>query len=885
MSEENNNLGYIQEVDLSQVVKKSYIDYSMSVIAGRALPDVRDGLKPVHKRILFGMHESSMTPDKPYKKCARIVGDVMGKYHPHGDASIYDALVRLAQSFSIRYPLVEGQGNFGSIDGDKAAAPRYTECRMQKLTLEMVRDINKDTVDFIPNYDGNEKEPVVLPSRFPNLLVNGSTGIAVGMATNIPPHNLGEAIDGVVAMIDKPDISVLELMKYIKGPDFPTGAIVHGTSGIREAYETGRGRLLVRAKTKIVQHNNRDRIEITELPYMVNKAKLVEYIAELVKDKKITGIADITDLSDRNGLLITIDVKRDANVHVVLNTLFKMTKMQETFGVIMLALVDMRPKQLNLKEMLFHYLNHQKEVVTRRTKFELKKAQDRAHILEGLLTALDHIDEVINLIRNSETADIAKNELITRYNLSEIQATAILDMRLRRLAHLERNKIEDEFKELETLMNRLKEILADENILLDVIKTELLEIKDKYSDPRRTDIEPQADEISYEDLINEEDVVVTLTEGGYIKRISADTYSSQRRGGKGIQAMNTKEDDFVSNVFVTSTHRNLLFFTNKGRVFRLKAYEIPDAGRNAKGMNLVNLLPIEKDEKIQTVISIKNIDDGTYLVMGTKKGIIKRTPLKSFQNLRKNGLIAFKLYNDDELLNVKVTRGDANLVIVTKEGKAIKFNEQVLRISSRQSGGVKAIRLKPGDEAVTLDIAVEGEDLLVVTESGIGKKSSLDLLTPQGRGGLGRIVYKVNEKSGSVVGARVTNDQDEILLINSLGVAIRIKVSDLMQRSRFAMGVILMKSDDGVKVVSIAKIKKTDDDADTEEIDDDDLILKDHNAFDNDEIIDIDERKVKKVEVTSKKMSAADLGDFIVDEDDDDVFQDLEDTDDEDSEE
>ncbi len=885
MSKENNNLGYIQEVDLSQVVKKSYIDYSMSVIAGRALPDVRDGLKPVHKRILFGMHESSMTPDKPYKKCARIVGDVMGKYHPHGDASIYDALVRLAQSFSIRYPLVEGQGNFGSIDGDKAAAPRYTECRMQKLTLEMVRDINKDTVDFIPNYDGNEKEPVVLPSRFPNLLVNGSTGIAVGMATNIPPHNLGEAIDGVVAMIDKPDISVLELMKYIKGPDFPTGAIVHGTSGIREAYETGRGRLLVRAKTKIVQHNNRDRIEITELPYMVNKAKLVEYIAELVKDKKITGIADITDLSDRNGLLITIDVKRDANVHVVLNTLFKMTKMQETFGVIMLALVDMRPKQLNLKEMLFHYLNHQKEVVTRRTKFELKKAQDRAHILEGLLTALDHIDEVINLIRNSETADIAKNELITRYNLSEIQATAILDMRLRRLAHLERNKIEDEFKELETLMNRLKEILADENILLDVIKTELLEIKDKYSDPRRTDIEPQADEISYEDLINEEDVVVTLTEGGYIKRISADTYSSQRRGGKGIQAMNTKEDDFVSNVFVTSTHRNLLFFTNKGRVFRLKAYEIPDAGRNAKGMNLVNLLPIEKDEKIQTVISIKNIDDGTYLVMGTKKGIIKRTPLKSFQNLRKNGLIAFKLYNDDELLNVKVTRGDANLVIVTKEGKAIKFNEQVLRISSRQSGGVKAIRLKPGDEAVTLDIAVEGEDLLVVTESGIGKKSSLDLLTPQGRGGLGRIVYKVNEKSGSVVGARVTNDQDEILLINSLGVAIRIKVSDLMQRSRFAMGVILMKSDDGVKVVSIAKIKKTDDDADTEEIDDDDLILKDHNAFDNDEIIDIDERKVKKVEVTSKKMSAADLGDFIVDEDDDDVFQDLEDTDDEDSEE
>ncbi|MFB0917781.1 MAG: DNA gyrase subunit A [Clostridiaceae bacterium] len=885
MSEENNNLGYIQEVDLAQVVKKSYIDYSMSVIAGRALPDVRDGLKPVHKRILFGMHESSMTPDKPYKKCARIVGDVMGKYHPHGDSSIYDALVRLAQSFSIRYPLVEGQGNFGSIDGDKAAAPRYTECRMQKLALEMVRDINKDTVDFVPNYDGNEKEPVVLPSRFPNLLVNGSTGIAVGMATNIPPHNLGEAIDGVVAMIDKPDISVLELMQYIKGPDFPTGAIVHGTSGIREAYETGRGRLLVRARTNIVQHNNRDRIEITELPYMVNKAKLVEYIADLVKDKKITGIADITDLSDRNGLLITIDIKRDANVNVVLNTLFKMTKMQETFGVIMLALVDMRPKQLNLKEMLFHYLNHQKEVVTRRTKFELKKAQDRAHILEGLLIALDHIDEVIHLIRNSETPDIAKNELITRFNLSDIQATAILDMRLRRLAHLERNKIEDEFKELEILMNRLKEILSDENILLSVIKTELLEIKDKFSDPRRTDIEPQADEISYEDLINEEDVVVTLTEGGYIKRISADTYSSQRRGGKGIQAMNTKEDDFVSNVFVTSTHRNLLFFTNKGRVFRLKAYEIPDAGRNAKGMNLVNLLPIEKDEKIQTVISIKNIDDGTYLIMGTKQGIVKRTKLSEFQNLRKNGLLAFQLYNDDELLNVKVTRGDANLILVSKKGMAIIFNEKDIRISRRQSGGVKAIRFKPGDEAVTLDIAVEGEDLLVVTENGIGKKLTLDVLRAQRRGGQGLRVYKVNEKSGDVLGARITKDDDEILLINSLGVAIRIKVSDLLQRSRQAFGVILMKSDDGVKVVSIAKIKKTDEDADTEEIDDEDLILKDHKAFDNDEIIDIDEKKVKKVDVTSKIMTAEDLSDFITDEDDDDVFQDIEDTDDEDSEE
>lgn len=867
MSDTNLNRGTVQDVELSQVVKKSYIDYSMSVIAGRALPDVRDGLKPVHKRILYAMHESSMTPDKPYKKCARIVGDVMGKFHPHGDSSIYDALVRLAQPFSIRYTLVEGQGNFGSMDGDKAAAPRYTECRMQKIALEMVRDINKDTVDFSPNYDGNEKEPNVLPSRFPNLLVNGSTGIAVGMATNIPPHNLRESIDGVIAMIEKPDISVLELMQFIKGPDFPTGGIIYGTSGIREAYETGRGKLLVRAKTEITEHKGRERIEITELPYMVNKARLVEYIADLVKDKRITGISDITDLSDRNGLLITIDIKRDANANIVLNQLFKMTKLQDTFGIIMLALVDLRPKQLNLKEILFHYLNHQKEVVTRRTRYDLRKAEDRAHILEGLLIALDHIDEVIRIIRNSESSEYAKSELMTRYSLSEIQATAILDMRLRRLAQLERNKINDEYTELAALMSRLKEILGDDQVLMEVIKTELLEIKAKYGDPRRTRIEFMTNEIAYEDMINEEEVVITITDGGYIKRIPADTYSSQRRGGKGIQAMNTKEDDFVSTVFVTSTHRNLLFFTNKGKAYRLKAYEIPDAGRSAKGMNIINLLPIEKDETIQTVLSIGSISEGSYLVMGTKGGVIKKTPLKDFANIRKSGLIAISLKEGDELLHVKVTRGDAELIFVTKKGYGIKFSEQDIRPMGRTATGVRGIKLRAGDEAVTLDIAVEGEDLLVVSENGIGKKTQIASYTGQNRGGLGKIAYKVTQKSGSVVAARVTNDEDEVMLINSNGIAIRIKAADISRTSRAATGVILMKSADGSKVVSMAKIKKTDDlEGDIEEIDDEALIMKDNERFDNDEIIDIDGRDNR-----SDSRSSTHLEAFIDDSEADDA--------------
>lgn len=852
MSELDNNQGHIEEIELSQEMKKSFIDYSMSVIVDRALPDVRDGLKPVHKRILFGMHEAGMQPEKPYKKCARIVGDVMGKYHPHGDSSIYDALVRMAQPFSYRYPLVDGQGNFGSIDGDGAAAQRYTECRMEKLTVEMVRDIEKNTVDFRPNYDGNEKEPHVLPSRYPNLLVNGAIGIAVGMATNIPSHNLGEAIDGVIAMIDQPDISVLELLHYIKGPDFATGGIIHGTTGIREAYETGRGKLVVRARAEIVEHKGKNRIEITELPYQVNKAKLVMSIADMVKEKRIVGISNIEDLSDRNGLLISIEIKKDANANIVLNQLYKHTKLQDTFGVNMLALVDMRPKLLNLKEMLFHYLEFQKEVVTRRTQFDLNKARERAHILEGLLIALEHIDEVIRIIRQSASSEVAKSELMERFRLSELQATAILDMRLRRLAQLEHSKIDEEYKELQALMTSLMEILSDKATLLNVIRTELLEIKEKYSDPRRTSIERQEKEIDYEDLINEEDVVITLTESGYIKRIQADAYSAQRRGGRGIQAMNTKEDDLITSVFVTSTHRNLLFFTNKGKVYRLKAYEIPDSGRNTKGMNLVNLLPIEQDEKIQAVLSIGSIEEGTYLVMGTKHGIIKKSKLQDFVNLRKKGLIAIKLREDDELLHVKLTRGDAELIFVTRSGMAIKFNEKNVRPMGRASSGVRAIRLRKGDEAVTMDIAVDGEKLLIVSENGIGKRTPLDQFRNQTRGGLGTKAYKVTEKSGPVATARVTKDDDEVMLVNSDGVAIRMMVNEISVSSRYATGVILMKNAQDAKVVSMAKIKKSDTitaGADVEEIDDDEILDRDEKHFDNEDIISMDEFGDREEEV------------------------------------
>lgn len=842
MSELNNNQGHVEDIELSSEMKKSFIDYSMSVIVDRALPDVRDGLKPVHKRILYGMAESGMFPDKPYKKCARIVGSVMGKYHPHGDSSIYNALVRMAQDFSYRYTLVDGQGNFGSIDGDGAAAQRYTECRLDKLAVEMVRDIDKQVVDFRPNYDGTEKEPHVLPSRYPNLLVNGAMGIAVGMATNIPPHNLGEAIDGVIAMIDQPDISVLELQQYIKGPDFPTGGIIYGTSGLREAYETGRGRVIMRARTEIIEEKGKSRIEVTEIPYGVNKATLVQRIADLVKEKRVVGISNIEDLSDRHGLMISIEIKRDANANVVLNQLFKHSKLQETFGVNLLALVDMRPKLLNLKEMIFHYLEFQKEVVTRRTKFDLKKARDRAHILEGLLIALGDIDEVIRIIRQAESSEVAKTQLMERYNLSELQATAILDMRLRRLAQLESAKIQAEYDELQILINSLLEILGDEAKLLNVIKTELLEIKDKYDDPRRTSIEMQADEIDYEDLINEEDVVITLTQSGYVKRINADTYSAQRRGGRGIQAMATKEDDLITNVFVTSTHRHLLFFTNRGKAYRLKAYQIPDAGRNAKGMNLVNLLPLEQGERIEVVLSLGSIDEGTYLVMATKRGIIKKSPLKDFVNIRKNGLIAINLREDDELLNVKVTRGTADLILVTRQGMVIQFSEKDIRSMGRGATGVKAISLRKGDEAVTLDIAVPEEKLLLVSEKGLGKRTALSEFRHQSRGGRGLKAYRVTEKSGPVVAARVTADDDEVMLVNSDGVAIRIKVDEINTMSRYATGVILMKATGDTTVVSMAKIKQADDDeVDVEEIDSEDFIAKDRKKFHNEDVTDMSE--------------------------------------------
>ncbi|OOM71831.1 DNA gyrase subunit A [Clostridium puniceum] len=800
------NEGRVISVDIKNEMKKCYIDYAMSVIVGRALPDVRDGLKPVHRRILYSMQELGLYPDKGYRKCARIVGDVLGKYHPHGDSSVYDALVRMAQDFSMRYMLVDGHGNFGSVDGDGAAAMRYTESKMNKIASEMLRDINKNTVDFMPNFDGEEKEPVVLPSRFPNLLVNGSSGIAVGMATNVPPHNLGEIIDGTVMLIDNPEVTVLDLMTKIKGPDFPTGATIMGKAGIRAAYETGRGKIVVRANAEIEEENGKHKIVVTEIPYQVNKAKLIENIADLVKDKKITGISDLRDESDREGMRIVIELKRDANPNIVLNLLYKHTKLQDTFGVIMLALVNNEPEVLNLKQILEHYVQFQKEVITRRTIFDLDKAEARAHILEGLKIALDNIDEVISIIRNSKTSEIAKNTLIERFNLSEKQCQAILEMRLRRLTGLERDKIEDEYNELMKQVEYLKAILASEERLLGVIKEELIEIKTKYSDERRSKIEKIVNEIDIEDLIQEEDVVITLTNSGYIKRILADTYSSQRRGGKGIQAMTTKEDDFVDHLMITSTHSDVLFFTNKGRVYKLRAYEIPDAGRQAKGTNLINLIAIEPDEKIQTVLTVTDEKREGFLFMGTKGGIVKKTPISEFKNLRKNGLIAISLKDGDELLKVKNTYGDANIMVVTQNGYAVKFNEKDVRSMGRTASGVKAINLKEDDVAVCMDIAVDGEELLVISENGYGKRTPISEYKLQNRGGVGLITYKISEKTGKLAGATICKVDDELMLINSSGVAIRINVSDISVTSRSAMGVTLMRTIEDEKVVAIAKI-------------------------------------------------------------------------------
>ncbi|MGL5648009.1 MAG: DNA gyrase subunit A [Clostridium sp.] len=800
------NEGKVIPVDIKNEMKKCYIDYAMSVIVGRALPDVRDGLKPVHRRILFSMHELGLAPEKGYRKCARIVGEVLGKYHPHGDTSVYDALVRMAQDFSMRYMLVDGHGNFGSVDGDNAAAMRYTEAKMNKIAAQMIRDIGKNTVDFIPNFDGEEKEPSVLPSRFPNLLVNGSSGIAVGMATNIPPHNLGEIIDGTIMLIDNPELEILDLMTVIKGPDFPTAGIIMGQSGIRSAYETGRGKIRVRALAEIEEENNRHKIIVTELPYQVNKAKLIEGIADLVKDKKISGISDLRDESDREGMRIVIELKRDANPNVVLNLLYKHTKMQDTFGVTMLALVNNEPQVLNLKQVLNHYITFQKEVVTRRTVFELEKAEARAHILEGLRIALDNIDEVISIIRNSKTSDIAKNTLIEKFGLSDKQSQAILDMRLRRLTGLERDKIEAEYDELMKEIAYLESILKDEEKLLSVIKDELIEIKERYNDERRTAIEANADEIDIEDLIQEQEIVITLTSSGYIKRISADAYSAQKRGGKGIQAMSTKEDDFVEHVMVTSTHSDILFFTNRGRVYKLRGYQIPDAGRTAKGTNIVNLISIESDEQIQTVLTVNDVYEDGYLFMGTKNGIVKKTRLEEFKNLRKNGLIAINLREGDELLKVKMTRGDANIIVVTQNGMAVKFNEKDVRSMGRSASGVKAITLKGDDVAVCMDIATDEEELLVVSENGYGKRTAISEYKVQNRGGKGLITYKINEKTGKLVGATVCKEDDELMMINSNGVAIRINVSDVSVTGRATMGVKLMRTLNEEQVVAITKI-------------------------------------------------------------------------------
>jgi DNA gyrase subunit A len=798
-------------VDIQQEMKKSYIDYAMSVIVSRALPDVRDGLKPVHRRILYAMNELGLTPDKPHRKSARIVGDVLGKYHPHGDTAVYDAMVRMAQDFSTRQVLVDGHGNFGSIDGDSAAAMRYTEARMAKIALEMLRDINKDTVDFVPNFDESLTEPSVLPSRFPNILVNGASGIAVGMATSIPPHNLGEVIDGVVKLIDNPDIQLKDLIKVIKGPDFPTGATIMGKGGIKDAYATGKGRVTVRARATIeASSGNRHRIIVTEIPYQVNKAKLIERIAELVREKKIEGISDIRDESDRKGMRIVLDLKRDANPQVVLNLLYKHTQLQDTFSIIMLALVDGQPRVLNLKEILVHYLDHQKNVVRRRTIYDLNKAEERAHILEGLRIALDNIDRVIALIRGSKNDQVARDGLMREFGLTEKQAQAILDMRLRRLTGLEREKIDAEYKDLLEKIKYYRDVLKKEELLESVIKEELLEIKAKYADTRRTNIAPDAGEFNIEDLIEEQEVAITLTHLGYIKRVPADAYRSQRRGGKGVTALTTKTEDFVSDIFITSTHNYILFFTNRGRVYRLKAYEIPEAGRQAKGTAIVNLLQLSGGETITAVIPIRDFEEEKYMLFATKKGLVKKTPLSEYASQRKNGLQAIGLMEGDELIGVKLTEGSDHVILATKNGYSIRFGEEGVRSMGRYSRGVKGITLGSGDQVVGMELAKEGADLLSVTVNGFGKRTDLEEYSLQNRGGKGIKTYRITSKTGELVGIKVVDEKDDIMLITKNGIVIRLNVSEVSRMGRITQGVTLMKFDKDQTLVSIAKIEADD---------------------------------------------------------------------------
>ncbi|OCA81216.1 DNA gyrase subunit A [Pradoshia sp. D12] len=811
----------VKEINISQEMRTSFLDYAMSVIVARALPDVRDGLKPVHRRVLYAMNDLGMTSDKAFKKSARIVGEVIGKYHPHGDTAVYDTMVRMAQDFNLRYMLVEGHGNFGSVDGDSAAAMRYTEARMSKISMELVRDLNKDTIDYRDNYDGSEKEPVVLPSRFPNLLVNGSSGIAVGMATNIPPHQLGEVIDGVLALSKDPEISIQELMEIIPGPDFPTAGQILGRSGIRKAYETGRGSITLRARSFIEEkQNGKQVIIVTELPYQVNKAKLVERIADLVRDKKIEGITDLRDESDRNGMRIVIELRRDTNANVLLNNLYKHTAMQTTFGINMLSLVDDQPKVLNLKQMLYYYLEHQKVIIRRRTQFELRKAEARAHILEGLRIALDHIDEIIALIRGSQTTDIAREGLMTKFELTEKQAQAILDMRLQRLTGLERDKIENEYKELMTLIGELRAILADEEKLLDLIREELTEIKERFNDERRTEIVLAGlEHIEDEDLIPQENIVISLTNKGYIKRLPASTYRSQRRGGRGIQGMGTNEDDFVEHLLTTSTHDTILFFTNKGKVYRSKGYEIPEYGRTAKGLPIINLLEIEKDEWINAIIPVEEFVDDWFLFFTTKQGISKRSPLSSFANIRNNGLIAVGLRDNDELISVKLTDGTRNIIIGTKDGQLIRFPETDVRSMGRTATGVKGITLSENDEVVGMDILEENDDILIVTRNGYGKRTGEEEYRIQSRGGKGIKTCNITDKTGSLVSVKTVTGEEDLMVITAAGVIIRMDVGQISRLGRNTMGVklIRLESGDDQYVSTVAKVQKEEDSPEDDE--------------------------------------------------------------------
>lgn len=821
MNEENKNqIGKIKDVDIERQMKDAYIDYSMSVIVGRALPDVRDGLKPVHRRILYTMNQVGLTPDKAFRKSAHVVGNVMADFHPHGNLSIYDAMVKMAQPFSIRYPLVKGQGNFGTLDGDPPAAERYTEAKMDRLSLEMLRDIDKETVDFGPNYDGSQQEPLVLPAKYPNLLVNGSNGIAVGMATSIPPHNLSEVIDAVIELIDNPEATIDDLTEYIKGPDFPTGATIMGKTAIKEAYRTGRGKVTVRAKAEIEElSNGKSLIIFTEIPYQINKARMVEKIAELVKEKKIDGITDLRDESNRKGIKIVVETRRDVSPAILLNNLYKHSQLQDVYSVIMLALVNGQPKILNLKEMLTHYIGHQKEVLTRKTIFELRKAKERAHILEGLLIAIEHIDEIIRIIR--EAYSDAMERLMERFSLSEVQAQSILDMRLRRLQGLEREKIQNEYREILENIKYLQSILDDEKILFGIIKEELTKIKEKYGDDRRTEIIESSEEIDILDTIEDEEVAVTMTHHGYIKRLPMDTYKNQRRGGKGIASMTTRDEDFVTKLLLTSNHSKILFLTNKGRLFRLNVYEIPQSGRTAKGVNIVNLIQLAKDEKITSLLPIKDVADDAFLVMCTKKGIIKKTPISDFRKSSRNGIIAISLKEDDHLINVKITDGNQQFILITKEGKAIMFDESQVRDMGRAAMGVKAMKLSPNDEIVSMELVDFSKDILVISERGYGKRTKLEEYKVQARGGMGVKTYKISEKTGKLVGAKVVSEDEEIMIINSDGSLIRMDVKQISVLSRVTSGVKVMRTDEGAMVSSLARIAVPDEkDSEKENSDD-----------------------------------------------------------------